>query len=754
MVKRSSYWLVASLLVLGLSWPGTGLAQDEWEFELLPYAAVNSSAKRATLAIAAGDYGKAVRWVAKAKELPGSVRDFWTARLLLAAGKKRKALKQFAQVARGDSVLAPVAAMQLGELALARKDWQEAIAFLPLAARHPGWCGPAQLGLWQAHRGLGNGDAAGEAFALAMACTPDLVARRRAVLARPGDSTQAAGECRLRLLHQAYFGRSKEAGIAAALRAHWGEEFRDLELLRLLMRGRRSSWRKAMAGLQPGETYAKELLAGIIAKQQRRQKKADALPHFERARQMASTPLRESIAQYYTGRTLESLDRDLEAKDLYQDLVKRHPDFPLARSLTTRIGEIALREGQPLQAMGAAEAFLATSCPGEAQAQALHLAAFVSYLAGDWQSAKNHWDRLARTHFFSSQSPWVKWGPLALFWRAKATLAAGEQDLAGRQLELIARLFPGDYYGVVAAYRMGQLGLEAAPPAAGRLDVSPLTVPKQAELPSTYGPVVELYRLGYWEEAHEAARTLIGLGELGPESGDLLLTSYLRCHSLRSAISYRRSLGMMPAPWRQGARMWRTSLPFDYGEAVTHGFQSSGLAKALIAAIIRFESNYSPSSTSHAGAIGLLQVKHNTGNAVAGPCLGQKPVSERELRDPMVNLELGSLYIRELVHRHHDNWAVALAAYNAGPGTASWWLGRFAGLNSDAFIEQITYPNTVGYVKRILGAAPMYWSLLYPLLGETPVAVELPLTIPGDVRPFLDESGGRCGPKTTHGEAP
>jgi soluble lytic murein transglycosylase-like protein len=223
-----------------------------------------------------------------------------------------------------------------------------------------------------------------------------------------------------------------------------------------------------------------------------------------------------------------------------------------------------------------------------------------------------------------------------------------------------------------------------------------------------------------------------------------MLSSFLRSNSIGNAVSYRRATGMLPAPWRQGARMWRSSLPLNYADAILHGHESSGLDPALTAAIIRFESNFNPVSHSRAGAIGLLQVKMNTGNNVAVPCLGERKVSRRDLEEPMRNLRLGSIYIRELIHRHHDNWAVALAAYNAGPGTASWWLSRFAGLNSDTFVEQITYPNTVGYLKRILGVTPMYWSLYFPLLGVRPVAPELPLQVPGNVRPFLDESGGRC----------
>jgi len=719
-------------------------SQEEWEFDLRPYVATVPELRRAALAAASKDYRKAARIVAGVDELSAATRDYLTATYLLKGGKVSKARKKFRAVAAGDSVLAPVAALKLGELSLAAQSSMVALEYFEAAAAHLVWCRAGQTGIADAHLAEGNREKAAAAFRTALECTPDLDDRRAAVLER-GEELGLGEECRLRLLHQTFFAKGKRGIAAKELRKHWGDEFDDLALLRNLLRGGKSSWRRARAKLDSRkEAFAAAMYEGIIAKQLRRQKKVAALPHFARAQRAASTGLRESIALYYTARTMESLDRDLEARDIYVDMLRRRPDFPLARSVGKRIAEISLREGQPVQAIAALTAFLDSSCPGEDLAEALHLTAFVTYLSGDWQEATDLWRRLARSYFFSRQSPWVFWGPMALFWEAKAELAAGRSEGAIEQFELLNRVFPGDYYGVLSGYRLGQLGIEVSDPKPARFEVTPLEVSLHAQLTGDYAAVVELFRMGFWEEAYEGARGLVGMGILGPASGDLMLSSYLRSNSIRNAVSYRRAHGMLPAPWRQGARMWRTSLPLNYIEAIRHGHESSGLDPALTAAIIRFESNFNPVSHSHAGAIGLLQVKKNTGNNVAVPCLGQRRVSRRDLEQPMRNLQLGSIYIRELIHRHHDNWAVALAAYNAGPGTASWWLSRFAGLNSDTFIEQITYPNTVGYLKRILGVTPMYWSLYFPLLGVEPVAPELPLQVPDNVRPFLDHSGGRC----------
>ena len=52
--------------------------------------------------------------------------------------------------------------------------------------------------------------------------------------------------------------------------------------------------------------------------------------------------------------------------------------------------------------------------------------------------------------------------------------------------------------------------------------------------------------------------------------------------------------------------------------------------------------------------------------------------------------------------------APALAAYNAGPSRAAKWLAERPGLDREEFIDDIPYPETQNYVKRILGTAEDY----------------------------------------------
>lgn len=85
----------------------------------------------------------------------------------------------------------------------------------------------------------------------------------------------------------------------------------------------------------------------------------------------------------------------------------------------------------------------------------------------------------------------------------------------------------------------------------------------------------------------------------------------------------------------------------------------------LLASIVKAESGGNTNAVSHAGAQGLMQLmpstaaSHGVDNSFA----------------PDQNVHGGSAYINELLTRYHDNLALALAAYNAGPAAVDKYKG-------------------------------------------------------------------------------
>ncbi len=86
-----------------------------------------------------------------------------------------------------------------------------------------------------------------------------------------------------------------------------------------------------------------------------------------------------------------------------------------------------------------------------------------------------------------------------------------------------------------------------------------------------------------------------------------------------------------------------------------------------------------PAAISPKGAIGLMQLM---------------PATAADLKvaadDPADNARGGARYLRDLLIRYHNDAALALAAYNAGPGA----VAKFGGVPP--------YPETRQYIARVL----------------------------------------------------
>ncbi len=112
-------------------------------------------------------------------------------------------------------------------------------------------------------------------------------------------------------------------------------------------------------------------------------------------------------------------------------------------------------------------------------------------------------------------------------------------------------------------------------------------------------------------------------------------------------------------PQRTGLEgAWVQQLP-DHGRrhaaAIETAAREAGIDPALLAAVVRHESNFDQGVVSHAGAIGLAQLMPGTAEG-----LGVDP------HDPMDNLRGGARYLRAQLDRF-GSVDLALAAYNAGP---------------------------------------------------------------------------------------
>jgi soluble lytic murein transglycosylase-like protein len=96
--------------------------------------------------------------------------------------------------------------------------------------------------------------------------------------------------------------------------------------------------------------------------------------------------------------------------------------------------------------------------------------------------------------------------------------------------------------------------------------------------------------------------------------------------------------------------------PKAIDEAVDQIAARQSLAPELIHSVIKVESNYNPFAVSSKGALGLMQLIPATA----------RRFGVSDVFDPVENIEGGAKYLRYLLDLYNGNYALALAAYNAG----------------------------------------------------------------------------------------
>lgn len=173
---------------------------------------------------------------------------------------------------------------------------------------------------------------------------------------------------------------------------------------------------------------------------------------------------------------------------------------------------------------------------------------------------------------------------------------------------------------------------------------------------------------------------------------------------------------------RAGTPLVRNGYPIL--PSITASTASDGSVETpLVFAVIRQESAFDMRAVSSAGAQGLMQLMPGTARTMASR-LGL-PYSPSELTsDPQYNVSLGRAYLADMVSRFDGSYAMALAAYNAGPGRVNEWMRNGdprAGTEAMVdWIELIPYSETRNYVQRCMENLQVYRTLLGSVqLAET-----------------------------------
>ena len=328
-------------------------------------------------------------------------------------------------------------------------------------------------------------------------------------------------------------------------------------------------------------------------------------------------------------------------------------------------------------------------------------AAIIALAAGDARTAATELDALRGVGVDSTSREEVV---AATYWAGRAAQAAGDAARArARWRELTARV-PASYYAMLAARRLG----EAPWSPTGGATVAPADPTVTAAVER----IAVLERIGFDPEAgwerdglvrwadSSAARMVVvaqALRDAGATSAGMRLARRAVDRGGQPAVAAYRSL--YPWPWEPLLREAATARDLD---------------PALAAAVIRQESNFTPSAVSPAGAVGLMQLMPPVGRSLWDALGAQRagiPWSPALLRQPDVNVALGARHLASALRQYPDI-AFALAAYNAGGTPVARWRKRPGTADPELFVERIPYDETRDYV-RIVSRNQAFYRRIY-----------------------------------------
>lgn len=399
-----------------------------------------------------------------------------------------------------------------------------------------------------------------------------------------------------------------------------------------------------------------------------------------------------AASRYQRARALLAMGRREEARSALRQITTAFPQDTSAASALLLLSDLATDDGRDADAR-ATLLPLAGRFPRSRHAPvALFRAGLIAYIARDYRSATAALDSVVMRYPESDDAL------AAAYWSGRAWRARGDTAAANTRWRRLLAKEGGSYYSVQSAKRLG------VPLLADRAMED--HYPSVPEVDAAMRRIAMLRDFGMETEVRFEQDRLYRDASTSPER--LVATS----HALAGTDQASRSIALGRRAVSEigpSAQNYRLMYPVLERERLIKSSKANGLDPALIASLIRQESNFNPLATSPVGARGLMQLMPDVGRTLARSS-GLKDYTAESLYDPAVNIALGTRHLSALLRRTSQIERV-LAAYNAGESPVARWIQKAGASDPELFTERIPYIETRGYVRAIVRNRAIYSAL-------------------------------------------